>query len=55
MPMKPIANLIATSEVTEAVNHPMNTPINEAGINIFKLRALKFLRYNHTPKMSEIT
>jgi len=44
MPIKPIANLIAMSEVTDAVSHPMNTPINDAGINIFKLRALKFLR-----------
>ena len=55
MPMKPIANLIATSEVTDAVNQPMNTPTKDAGISIFKLRAWKFLRYNQTPKISEIT
>jgi len=44
MPMNPIANLIATSDVTEAVNQPMNTPTKDAGIRIFKLRAWKFLR-----------
>jgi len=31
MPMNPIANLIATSDVTEAVNQPMNTPTKDAG------------------------
>ena len=40
MPMNPIANLMAISEVTEAVNQPMNTPTKDAGIRIFKLRAL---------------
>jgi hypothetical protein len=53
-PMKPIISLTALSDVNDAVSHPMKTPNTPAGMRIFKLGALKFLRYSHTLTTSEM-